>query len=626
MDKIKTVKIKNPDGSISEETYTISVDAKDVDMQNGKDLQDTIGNINIDTDGNITEQLTILNQNKENVNNNLIELNNNIKKKIYYFDTVANMQNANLKNGDYVYTSGYYTIDDGGNAEYTIVNNIGNEQVDNMFYIRLTNSLIAKLIIKPDFNIQQLGASTSLSDNSGYISAALDKTNYAFVPNGDWPCASQIILKAKQTIEGQDKNHTILRYSGEDAFITNEDLSTTNYITIRNLTLVGTSKKGYGIYLIRTQKSGDTWHRLKDLYIRNFNYGIYLKNSLNEISLDDVVSNSNNYGIYMSGVNDFYMNNIVTAVNTYHGLAITNTTEGRLNNIKAWYNGSHDNSCYNIFLSTCNALMLNNIGCQESYYSNMKVYYSKDISINNCYLSKPNLYKTEVGYQIVYEGNTRCNINAQTANIKNEGEYFNKLIRFQNVNKDCDINIQCEADFPINKKVQIDDSAKGCAMELKNIINIDNNLCKYNKNYNYLINGDLDNQEDLSMLNSGQSYASWNNNKLRITSPENTQAGITFKSCAIPIMDNYCIYVKFKKISGNGRIVLDYTCYADVTEAAEVGTEYYISKDIIPSNLNARTNIGLVIPANMIIDIEEIGYVQGQSALLKTPMDKNAKI
>lgn len=57
MDKIKTVKIKELDGSISEETYTISVDAKDVDMKNGKDLQDTIGDINVDRDGNIAEQL-----------------------------------------------------------------------------------------------------------------------------------------------------------------------------------------------------------------------------------------------------------------------------------------------------------------------------------------------------------------------------------------------------------------------------------------------------------------------------------------------------------------------------------------------------------------------------------------
>ena len=57
MDKIKTVKIKNPDGSVSEETYTISADARNVDMDNGKDLQDIIGTIDIDKDGSIAEQL-----------------------------------------------------------------------------------------------------------------------------------------------------------------------------------------------------------------------------------------------------------------------------------------------------------------------------------------------------------------------------------------------------------------------------------------------------------------------------------------------------------------------------------------------------------------------------------------
>ena len=60
MNKIKTIKIKNEDGSISEESYTITVDAKDVDMKNGYDLQDTIGNIDVDKDGSIAEQLAAI--------------------------------------------------------------------------------------------------------------------------------------------------------------------------------------------------------------------------------------------------------------------------------------------------------------------------------------------------------------------------------------------------------------------------------------------------------------------------------------------------------------------------------------------------------------------------------------
>lgn len=55
MNKIKTVKIKNPDSSVSEETYTILVDTKDVYIKDGKDLQETIGIINIDKDSSIAE-------------------------------------------------------------------------------------------------------------------------------------------------------------------------------------------------------------------------------------------------------------------------------------------------------------------------------------------------------------------------------------------------------------------------------------------------------------------------------------------------------------------------------------------------------------------------------------------
>ena len=88
MDKIKTVKIKNPDGSVSEETYTISVDAKNVDMKNGKDLQDTIGDINIDRDGSINVQLKDV---KEDISN----INDNLNDKVSKIDIVNNLDSNN---------------------------------------------------------------------------------------------------------------------------------------------------------------------------------------------------------------------------------------------------------------------------------------------------------------------------------------------------------------------------------------------------------------------------------------------------------------------------------------------------------------------------------------------------
>lgn len=140
MDKIKTVKIKNPDGSVSEETYTISVDAKNVDMQNGKDLQDTIGDINIDENGNINQQL----------NNIHIDL----SRKIYCFNTIIDMKNfTQFKTGDYAYTLGYYNINDGGSAYYKITNNQqSTEHQENI------GNLYATLMHDKIVNIKQFGA------------------------------------------------------------------------------------------------------------------------------------------------------------------------------------------------------------------------------------------------------------------------------------------------------------------------------------------------------------------------------------------------------------------------------------------------------------------------------------
>jgi uncharacterized protein YecA (UPF0149 family) len=60
MNKIKTIKIKNEDGSVSEESYSITTDALNIDMSNGYNLQETIGNIDVETDGSIAEQLQLI--------------------------------------------------------------------------------------------------------------------------------------------------------------------------------------------------------------------------------------------------------------------------------------------------------------------------------------------------------------------------------------------------------------------------------------------------------------------------------------------------------------------------------------------------------------------------------------
>ena len=136
MNKIKTIKIKNEDGSINEESYTIAVDSINVDMKNGKDLQDTVGDVNVDEDGNIAEQLKKKIDKiyiEDNLNSTRIDkalsanqgrvLNSILNKKPYYFNNVIEMKSNNkLKAGDMAITLGYYSKNDGGGAEYLIRN------------------------------------------------------------------------------------------------------------------------------------------------------------------------------------------------------------------------------------------------------------------------------------------------------------------------------------------------------------------------------------------------------------------------------------------------------------------------------------------------------------------------
>ena len=186
MDKIKALKVKEPDGSLSENTYFIGIDATNVDMTNGENVQDTIGNIDFKADGSVKKQLEDLRKNipnLENVENLSKKIDNNTKaitniegsltpmrndidqlqkdmsKKVYYYNTVAEMKSdAQLKEGDMAITLGYYSANDGGGAEYKIVS--GNKYTDDGgSYHKIKDELFAELIIKNDtVNVKQFGA------------------------------------------------------------------------------------------------------------------------------------------------------------------------------------------------------------------------------------------------------------------------------------------------------------------------------------------------------------------------------------------------------------------------------------------------------------------------------------
>lgn len=70
IDKIKYIRIKTENEDNYSEDIPIGANAQNIDMQNGNNLQDTIGNLDIDNNDNITEQLISLRNTTNQLNNN----------------------------------------------------------------------------------------------------------------------------------------------------------------------------------------------------------------------------------------------------------------------------------------------------------------------------------------------------------------------------------------------------------------------------------------------------------------------------------------------------------------------------------------------------------------------------
>lgn len=95
------------------------------------------------SDGTLSDYVSI-GAEAENINVDGESVEVKLSKKPYYYDTVADMKaDTKLKAGDMAVTLGYYSVNDGGGAEYRIING---EYIDNgATYHELDNNLFAEL-------------------------------------------------------------------------------------------------------------------------------------------------------------------------------------------------------------------------------------------------------------------------------------------------------------------------------------------------------------------------------------------------------------------------------------------------------------------------------------------------
>lgn len=103
-----------------------------------------------------------------------------------YYDTLEDLQDANLEVGQKASTLGYYNKYDGGGATYKITTGTA----DNLFSYDLTNGNIAELANKETFNVLQVGAKRDVNFDNAPIFSQLFKGGLSgktiYVPHGTY--------------------------------------------------------------------------------------------------------------------------------------------------------------------------------------------------------------------------------------------------------------------------------------------------------------------------------------------------------------------------------------------------------------------------------------------------------
>lgn len=94
---------------------------------------------------------------------------------IQNFNNIEEMkQSNNLKSGGLIKTQGFYTAGDGGGADYVIVDDIGEDEVDEASVITLQKGLYAKLLIQDYVNVKWFGAKLDgVTDDSASFNNAV---------------------------------------------------------------------------------------------------------------------------------------------------------------------------------------------------------------------------------------------------------------------------------------------------------------------------------------------------------------------------------------------------------------------------------------------------------------------
>ena len=375
MSVLRRAKLRTPDGTESIE-YPLGVEAKNVEVANRENLSQRLARIDEDLEKNeedIAAVSELAGTNKQNIGAAEVRIDAlerrsaSVEQKPYYFDTVANMKAyQELKVGDMAITLGYYEANDGGGAEYNIVD--GDYTDDGGSYHKLNNGLFAELIIRTPLNIKQFGAKSDNDnfDNTDIINYLISNFRYLYIPVGNYNINSSIIINVSSVI---------LDFSQGAVFSTKNNISlikignTTRVenVVLNNVVLRGTNKTGIGLDIY---KGG--YHTIYNhLWISGFDKGIKTEefdatqlNEFNElyigqcnIAIDDSLGGlqacrfyggrieQNGKGILLASPNTEFIGSVIEG-NTLYELCFTNTQSDKYSALRSYVSSGTFTNCY----------------------------------------------------------------------------------------------------------------------------------------------------------------------------------------------------------------------------------------------------------------------------------------
>ena len=161
-----------------------------------------------------------------------------------YFNTVDDMKNSTLHEGDVVQTLGFREVNDGGGALYKIVY-APTDLDDGMLihYLRTSDTLRAHLIINGDLNVLQCGVfGDGVSDDYTLINKAASKGFPLYFPKRTYKLTGPLELPSGTVL---DMNGATLKCEVSSCICLGLDTEANN-ITIKNTRFIG--KYGVEVY------------------------------------------------------------------------------------------------------------------------------------------------------------------------------------------------------------------------------------------------------------------------------------------------------------------------------------------------------------------------------------------